>query len=87
VPAAPSTGYTRAVAESMGEELRLGWSQASRVAAASLAGGLGQQPVPRRFERCAAANLLCDLGVASGQGYAFGRPARAESLLSARYHW
>jgi EAL domain-containing protein (putative c-di-GMP-specific phosphodiesterase class I) len=76
----------RAVAESMGEDLRLGRSQASRVAAVSLAGGFGQQTVAEAVERCATVNLLCDLGVDYGQGYALGRPAPAESLLSGRHH-
>jgi EAL domain-containing protein (putative c-di-GMP-specific phosphodiesterase class I) len=76
----------RAVAESMGEELRLGWSQAARVAAVSLAAGFGQQTVAEGVELCAPVNLLCDLGVDDGQGYALGRSAPAESLLSGRHH-
>jgi len=76
----------RAVAESMGEELRLGWSQASHVAAVSLAGGFGQQAVAEGVEGCATVSLLCDLGVDYGQGYALGRPAHAESRLSGRNH-
>jgi EAL domain-containing protein (putative c-di-GMP-specific phosphodiesterase class I) len=76
----------RAIGESMGEELRMGWSQASRVAAVSLAGGFGQQAVAEGVERCATVSLLCDLGVDDGRGYALGRPAPAESLLSGRHH-
>lgn len=75
-----------AVAESMGEELGLGWSQASRAAAVSLAGGFGRQAVAEGVEWCATVNLLCDLGVDYAQGYALGRPAPAESLLSGRHH-
>jgi EAL domain-containing protein (putative c-di-GMP-specific phosphodiesterase class I) len=86
VPASHSTDYLRAIAESMGEELRLGWSQASRVAAVSLAGGFGQQTVAEGVEGCATVNLLCDLAVDYGEGYALGRPAPAESLLSGRHH-
>jgi EAL domain-containing protein (putative c-di-GMP-specific phosphodiesterase class I) len=75
----------RAVAQSMGEELRLEWSQASRAAAVSLAGGFGQQTVAEGVERCATVNLLCDLGVDYGQGYALGRPAPVQPLLSGRH--
>ena len=76
----------RAVAESMGEELGLGWSQVSRAAALSLVGGFGRQTVAEGVEWCTTVNLLCDLGVDYGQGYALGRPAPAESLLSGRHH-
>ena len=76
----------RAVAESMGEELGLGRSHASRAAALSLVGGFGQQSVAEGVEWCATVNLLCDLGVDYGRGYALGRPAPAESLNSGRHH-
>jgi EAL domain-containing protein (putative c-di-GMP-specific phosphodiesterase class I) len=55
-------------------------------AAVSLAGGVGQQTVAQGVERRATVNLLCDLGVDYEQGYALGRPAPAESLLSGRHH-
>jgi hypothetical protein len=86
VPACHSTNYMRAITESTGEEFRLRWSQASRVAAVSLAGGFVRQTVAEGVERCATVNLLCDLGVDDGQSYALGRPAPAESLLSGRHH-
>ena len=75
-----------AVAESMGEELGPGWSQASRAAAVSLAGGFARQAVADGVEWCATVNLLCDLGVDYGHGYALGRPAPAGPLLSGRHH-
>ena len=55
-------------------------------AAVSLAGAFGQQTVAEGVERRASVNLLSDLGVDYGQGYALGRPAPAESLLSGRHH-
>ena len=76
----------RAVAESVGEELGMGWSHASRAAAVSLVGGFGQQTVAEGVGWCVTVNLLCDLGIDYGRGYALGRPAPAESLHSGRHH-
>jgi hypothetical protein len=76
----------RAITESTGEELRLGWSQPSRVAAVSLAGGFGQPTVAEGVEPCATVNLLCDLGVDDGHGYALGRHGLATSRLWGRHH-
>ena len=60
----------------MGEELGLGWSQASRAAAASLAGGFGQQTVAEGVEWCATVNLLRDLGVDYGRALHSAGPRR-----------
>jgi EAL domain-containing protein (putative c-di-GMP-specific phosphodiesterase class I) len=76
----------RAIAEIMDEELGLGCSQASRAAALSLAGGFGRQTVAEGVEWCTTVNLHCNLGVDDGQGYALGRPAPAQALLSGRHY-